>query len=104
MTSLCILNDVYIDMMDYKYFDSQITVCNGLIHPHWTALNTRCNTVLSMSNGKLKHFHSHLWGDMAVHDKYRQVSNIRHTKSQHLKDSRTVLGLSSLNPLKPDVK
>ena len=32
---------------------------------------------------------------------YRQVSNIRRTKSQHLKDSRTVLWQ---NPLKPDVK
>ena len=35
---------------------------------------------------------------------YRQVSNISHTKSQHLKDSRTVLQLSLPNPLKPDVK
>ena len=30
--------------------------------------------------------------------------NIRCTKSQHLKDSRTVLRLSLPNPLKPDVK
>ena len=37
-------------------------------------------------------------------DNYRQVSNIRRTKSQHLKDSRTVLRLSLPNPLKPDVK
>ena len=36
--------------------------------------------------------------------KYRQVSNIRRTKSQHFKDSRTVLRLSLPNPLKPDVK
>ena len=36
--------------------------------------------------------------------KYRQVSNIRRTNSQHLKDSRTVLRLSLLNPLNPDVK
>ena len=36
--------------------------------------------------------------------KYRQVSNIRHTKSQHLKYSRSVLRLSLPNPLKPDVK
>ena len=36
--------------------------------------------------------------------KYRQVSNIRRTKSQHLKDSRTILRLSLPNPLKPDVK
>ena len=35
---------------------------------------------------------------------YRQVFNISRTKSQHLKDSRTVLRLSLLNPLKPDVK
>ena len=35
---------------------------------------------------------------------YRQVSNIRCTKSQHFKDSRTVLRLSLPNPLKPDVK
>ena len=38
------------------------------------------------------------------HSRYRQVSNIRCTKSQHLKDSRTVLRLSLPNPLKPDVK
>ena len=35
---------------------------------------------------------------------YHQVSNIRRSKSQHLKDSRTVLRLSLPNPLKPDVK
>ena len=35
---------------------------------------------------------------------YRQVSNIRPAKSQHLKDYRTVLRLSLPNPLKPDVK
>ena len=35
---------------------------------------------------------------------YRQVSNIRRTKSKHLKDSRTVMRLSLPNPLKPDVK
>ena len=34
---------------------------------------------------------------------YRQVSNIRRPKSQHLKDSRTVLRLSLPNPLRPDV-
>ena len=39
-----------------------------------------------------------------VNKNYLQVSNIRHTESQHLKDSRTVLRLSLLNPLKPDVK
>ena len=35
---------------------------------------------------------------------YRQVSNVRRTKSQHLKDSCTVLRLSLPNPLTPDVK
>ena len=35
---------------------------------------------------------------------YLQVSNIRRTKSQHLKDSRPVLWLSLPDPLKPDVK
>ena len=35
---------------------------------------------------------------------YCQVSNISHTKSHHLKDSRTVLWLSFPNPLKPDVR
>ena len=35
---------------------------------------------------------------------YRQVCNIRRTKFQHLKDSRTVLWLSLRNLLKPDVK
>ena len=35
---------------------------------------------------------------------YPQVSNIRRTKSQHLKDSRIVMWLSLANPLKPDVK
>ena len=35
---------------------------------------------------------------------YRQVSNIRRTKFQHLKNYRTVLWLSLPNPLKPDVK
>ena len=36
--------------------------------------------------------------------RYRQVSNIRRTKSQHLRNYRTVLRLSLPNPLKPDVK
>ena len=40
----------------------------------------------------------------ATDSDYRQVSDIRRTKSQHLKDSRTVLRLSLPNPLKPDVE
>ena len=35
---------------------------------------------------------------------YRQISNIRRSKSQVLNDSRLVLPLSLLNPLKPGVK
>ena len=48
----------------------------------------------------------HGWGKMSrshkqpsIHSMYRQASNIRRTKSQHLKDSRTVLRLSLPNPL-----
>ena len=37
-------------------------------------------------------------------NEYRQVSNIRRTKSHHLRYSRIVLRLSLANPLKPDVK
>ena len=43
-------------------------------------------------------------GDKIRKNHYRQVSNIRRTESQHLKDSRSVLQLSLPNPLKPDVK
>ena len=43
--------------------------------------------------------------DITLHREVpRQVSNIRRTKSQHLKDSCTLLRLSLPNPLKPDVK
>ena len=45
------------------------------------------------------------WATMSrVNSNYHQVSNIRRTKYQHSKDSRTVLRLSLTNPLKPDVK
>ena len=40
----------------------------------------------------------------ARNNNYRQVSNIRRIKCQHLKDSCTGLRLSLSNPLKPDVK
>ena len=39
-----------------------------------------------------------------LEERYRQVSNIKRTKSQHLIDSRTVLRLSLPYPLKSDVK
>ena len=42
--------------------------------------------------------------DLQSDMKYRQVSNISRTKSQHLKYSRTVLWLSLPNLWKPDVK
>ena len=45
-----------------------------------------------------------IWATAMPSVQYRQVSNIRRTKSQNLKDSRTVLWLSLPNPLKPDVK
>ena len=51
--------------------------------------------------------HIKFWSCLRSRDipiNYRQVSYIRRTKSQHLKDSRTVLRLSLPNPLKPDVK
>ena len=41
---------------------------------------------------------------LSFHEYYSKVSNIIRTKSQHLKDSRTVLRLSLPNLLKPDVK
>ena len=43
------------------------------------------------------------WPRLPLCDGY-QVSNIRRTKSQYLKDSRTVLRLSLSNPVKSDVK
>ena len=45
--------------------------------------------------------HGYVWMDVYM---YRQVSNMRRTKSRHFKDSHTVLWLSLPNPLKPDVK
>ena len=39
-----------------------------------------------------------------IGEAYCQVSNVRRTKSLHLKDSRAVLRLSLPNPLKPDDK
>ena len=43
-------------------------------------------------------------GEKFAYEMYRQVSNIRRTKFQHLKDSRTVLRLFLPNLLKSDVK
>ena len=44
------------------------------------------------------------WASAAMVFIYRQISNIRLTKSQNLPDSRLVLQLSFPNPLKPGVK
>ena len=49
-------------------------------------------------------FNSLAPGRFQFNFRYRQVSNIRCTKSQYLKDSRTVLWLSLRNPLKSDIK
>ena len=57
--------------------------------------------ILTLNNVKIQPLKSQL---KIEHPIYRQVSNIRRTKHQHLKDSRTVLRLSLPNPLKPDVK
>ena len=56
----------------------------------WTKLLYQCNTKTH--------------NQLITNTEYRQVSNIRRTKSQHLKYSRAVLWLSFPNPLKPDVK
>ena len=60
-----------------------------------------------ISNSLLKHFIKYdICGrasDM-INITYRQVSNIRRTKSQLLINSRTALWLSLPNPLKPGVK
>ena len=48
--------------------------------------------------------HINLLSILLYNIEYHQVSNIRRTNSQHLKDSRTVLRLSLPNPLKPCVK
>ena len=59
-------------------------------------------TMTKLMSGDNKYeIHGVLW---TFNYTYRQVSNIRRTKSQHFKDSRTVLQLSLPNPLKPDVK
>ena len=59
---------------------------------------------LKMSSAKWRPFCLGLNVLTSVEPYLPQVSNIRRTKTQHLKDSRTVLRLSLPNPLKPDVK
>ena len=47
---------------------------------------------------------SNLYQSIVFPFTYRQVSNIRRTKFEHLKDCPTVLWLCLPNPLKADVK
>ena len=80
---------------------ANLPICpeNSLVHLYWShsAVSHRCMqiTILNQSGGHANQYPAY---------NYRQVSNIRRTKSQHLKDSRTVLWLSLPNPLKPNVK
>ena len=87
----------------------------SMINLHWLLV---VNTFFLLHHGcgaHLNYLKSQWWWDIDLSHSgqskkdhqfanYRQVSNIRRTKSQHLKDSRTVLRLSLPNPLKPDVK
>ena len=61
--------------------------------------------IIDLYNGLMLNRHQGIIYDKNIMQyMYRQVSNIRRTKPQHLRDSRTVLRLSLPNPLKPDVK
>ena len=78
--------------MDNELHGYDYTMWDSNIHP---CFNFNCG--LTKTPLKLGH------GWVIAHH-YRQVSNIRRIKSQHLKDYRTVLWFSVRNPLKPDVK
>ena len=90
-----------------------IAMVDDAIWRHWSG-STLCQSLLSDVDLSSKVFRCiHLravlhsfQGNFTGNPQYiyRQVSNIRHTQSQHLKDFRTVLRLSLSNPLKPDVK
>ena len=69
----------------------------------WTELCPHC--IFQTSSQILLDIYRSYWPTLEeLHIEYRQVSNIRRTKSQHLEDSRIVFRLSLPNPLKPDVK
>ena len=79
----------------------------GVNRAQWVNVIGQCtvrkSSCLCTHNGNTNNSHyrpSKQW----ISPIYRKVSNIRRTKSHHLKDSRTVLRLSLPNPLKPDVK
>ena len=73
-----------------------------------TCTHTSCSDPDRITSDRLSDRHEllNVWHILRWHPYiiYRQVSNIRRTKSQHLKDSCTVSRLSLPNPLKPDVK
>ena len=64
---------------------------------HWTTLQSTTYVHIDQIVVPLR-------DETAISYVYRQVSNIRRTKFQHLKNSRTVLRLSLPNPFKHDVK
>ena len=91
-------------MLVIAFFIISILYMMFLQHPApfqlWLSILFVEIVMMYMHNMSTLSFH---WHDV-ISVIYRQVSNGSRTKSQHLKDSRTVLWLSLPNPLKPDVK
>ena len=95
---------IYIIFVKQRYIKSQPSQQYPCMMPkvpsaswHWPVIS-----VISLTETfRLRSWHGWVITHLLI---YRQVSNIRRTKSKHLKDSRTVLRLSLPNPLKPDVK
>ena len=56
---------------------------------------------MQLKSASVNHF---VQASMCLEIDYRKISNISHTKSQNLNDSRLVFQLSLPNPLKPGVK
>ena len=76
---------------------------------YWPSLTKLCN--LDIGNLQKFKWQCPCWPTLRVQKSklvntgaYRKVSNIRHTNSQNLNDSRLVLELSVPNSLKPSVK
>ena len=87
----------------FKVIDQLYRLTSLLLHENQTS--NSWHTLFQNLTLKIQG-QGHGWGKMSrshkqpsIHSMYRQVSNIRHTESQHLKDSRTVLRLSLPNPL-----
>ena len=83
---------------------SGIILCMRPANERWLYSVTPCLTGWTPTQNESRIIVSTMYTASEIHGVYRQVSNIRRTKSQHLKDPRTVLRLSLPNPLKPDVK